>query len=432
MKGDVGEEAQDPSANDRRETVQLRAIGVLAEPLLPDPLRPRGRHGSPTGPRTRAVGEGSRCRRTGGNPGGPPVPRSGISRGWLGLRSVCARYSVLSEVFPGNRNDMETFPEVFEALFKRLQHLEVATEKLLLVVDRGVNSVENFDQVLGVVHVVAALKRNEAKGLLDVPLEKFRTVGRDTDEEPVLGYAAEHEGFGRSWRALVTYRRAEAAHATAQWEKAKTKVLPQVAAWRQGRPHTKQKVAMTKVVDLIPREYRGIFDYGVEEVWVRNTKGQEVRRYRPRCEVSPKAESELVASFGKAVIITDLGRTELPDEQLLEASVARTQIEEQFKWLKDRYVLAIKPVWVWHDANIPGHLFLCVMGLTLLRYLQWEARELQLSVKELVERLGKIRLAVVNQNGRPHWVLEEMDMESAELVSRFQLLEQMPRESQSA
>jgi transposase len=339
---------------------------------------------------------------------------------------------VLSEVFPGNRNDMETFPEVFEALFKRLQHLEVATEKLLLVVDRGVNSVENFDQVLGVVHVVAALKRNEAKGLLDVPLEKFRTVGRDTDEEPVLGYAAEHEGFGRSWRALVTYRRAEAAHATAQWEKAKTKVLPQVAAWRQGRPPTKQKVAMTKVVDLIPREYRGVFDYGVEEVWVRNTKGQEVRRYRPRCEVSPKAESELVASFGKAVIITDLGRTELPDEQLLEASVARTQIEEQFKWLKDRYVLAIKPVWVWHDANIPGHLFLCVMGLTLLRYLQWEARELQLSVKELVERLGKIRLAVVNQNGRPHWVLEEMDMESAELVSRFQLLEQMPRESQSA
>ena len=89
-------------------------------------------------------------------------------------------------------------------------------------------------------------------------------------------------------------------------------------------------------------------------------------------------------------------------------------------------------MWVWHDANIPGHLFLCVMGLTLLRYLQWEARELQLSVKELVERLGKIRLAVVNQNGRPHWVLEEMDMESAELVSRFQLLEQMPRESQSA
>ncbi|MGH9920005.1 MAG: hypothetical protein ACRD6W_14210, partial [Nitrososphaerales archaeon] len=47
---------------------------------------------------------------------------------------------VLSEVFAGNRNDMDTFPEVFGALLTRLERLEVATEKLLLVVDRGVNS----------------------------------------------------------------------------------------------------------------------------------------------------------------------------------------------------------------------------------------------------------------------------------------------------
>ena len=335
---------------------------------------------------------------------------------------------VLSEIFSGNRNDMETFPEVFDALFTRLQRLEVATERLLLVVDRGVNSIENFDGVLGVMHVVASLKRNEAKELFEVPLEKFRTVGHDTEGESVLGFATRHEGFEREWRVLLTYRKAEAEHAAAQWERAKAKVLSRVAEWRRGRPHTKQKVAMTKLVDLIPREYRGLFDYGVEEVGVTSARGKEVRRYHPRCEVVAEAEVRLKASFGKAAIITDLGAEELSDEKLLEASVSRAQIEEQFKWLKDRYVISIKPVWVWHDANIPGHLFLCVMGLTLLRYLQWEARELRLSVKELVERLGKIRLAVVNQNGRPAWVLEEMGMESAELVSRFQLLEEMPKE----
>jgi hypothetical protein len=32
------------------------------------------------------------------------------------------------------------------------------------------------------------------------------------------------------------------------------------------------------------------------------------------------------------------------------------------------------------------------MGLTLLRYLQWEVSALHLSVKELVDRLGKIRV----------------------------------------
>ncbi len=335
---------------------------------------------------------------------------------------------VLSEVFPGNRNDMETFPEVFEALVTRLRRLEVATDKLLLVVDRGVNSVENFDQVLGAMHMVASLKRNKARELFELPLEEFRTVGHDTEGLAVLGHVARWEGFDREWRVLVTYRRAQALHSEAQWERGKAKVLPKVEEWRRGRPKTKQKVAMTKLVDLIPREYRGVFDYGVEEVWVRTSKGTEVCRFRPRCEVNPKAEAELKASFGKTAIITDLGADGLSDEELLDASVARAEIEEQFKILKDRYIISIKPVWVWHEANIPGHLFLCVMGLTLLRYLQWEARDLHLSVKELTERLGKIRLAVVNQGGRPAWVLEEMGMEEAELVSRFRLLEEMPTE----
>ncbi|MGH9917613.1 MAG: IS1634 family transposase, partial [Nitrososphaerales archaeon] len=298
---------------------------------------------------------------------------------------------------------------------------------------RGVNSIDNFDEILGAMHLVAGLKRNEAKELFEISLDKFRTVGHDTEEHPVLGRAARWEGFEREWRALVTYRPAEAAHASAQWEKAKAKVLPTVEEWRRGRPHVKQKVAMTKLVDLIPREYRGVFDFGVEEFLAKNAKGTEVVRYRPRCAVNPKQEATLKASFGKAAIITDLEPGELKDEDLLEASVARADIEEQFKWLKDRYVISIKPMWVWHDANVPGHMFVCVMGLTLLRYLQWEAKELRLSMKELVDRLGKIRLAVVmNEEGRLKWVLEEMGLEEADLVKRFELLNEMPGESSIA
>ena len=72
------------------------------------------------------------------------------------------------------------------------------------------------------------------------------------------------------------------------------------------------------------------------------------------------------------------------------------------------------------------------MGLMLLRYLQWEARDLHLSVKALTEQLGKIRVAVVSRGGspgrggRPAWVLEEMGMEEARLASRYRLLEEIP------
>ena len=117
-----------------------------------------------------------------------------------------------------------------------------------------------------------------------------------------------------------------------------------------------------------------VFDYGVEEVFGKDRHRKMVRRFLPRCELDRKAEGELRTSFGKAAAITDAEERELPAEELLESSVARADIEGQFKWLKDRYVVSLKPMWVRHDASVPGHMFVCVMGLMLLRYLQWEAR----------------------------------------------------------
>ncbi len=52
-------------------------------------------------------------------------------------------------------------------------------------------------------------------------------------------------------------------------------------------------------------------------------------------------------------------------------------------------------MWVWNDAAIPGHLFLCVMGLLLLRYLQWELRDLKQSMPKLAELLERIRVVLV-------------------------------------
>ena len=145
-----------------------------------------------------------------------------------------------------------------------------------------------------------------------------------------------------------------------------------------------------------------------------------------------EAENRLKASWGKMARITDLPPEELSDEDLVKGSVVRAQIEDDFKWLKDRYVISVKPVWACHPAAVPGHVFLCVMGLLLLRYLQWEARDLGLSMKRLVEGLEGIRLGVVSRGGKPgtggkpEWVLEEMNRTEAELVSKFRLVEMVP------
>jgi transposase len=92
-------------------------------------------------------------------------------------------------------------------------------------------------------------------------------------------------------------------------------------------------------------------------------------------KVLEKEEARLRASFGKTAAITDLPEEELTDEKVVEGFVARAQVEEDFKWLKDRHVVSVKPFYLWHDATVPGHVFLCVMGPPYRRWKRpcWDA-----------------------------------------------------------
>lgn len=348
-----------------------------------------------------------------------------------GLGLVTAeKIPVLSEVVPGNQNDVDTFPEAFDALLKRLERLEVDTKELTMVFDRGVNSGDNFDEILGAVHVIAALDRQKAKKLFGVPLSQFREVVKDREERSVHGHATRWQGYGRDWRVLVTYRRSTAEEQGTEWEALKKKVLTKVGEWELG---TSQKAVMRRLVQLIPKPYHGVFDYGVEKVEVALKDGKKVERFRAYARVPAETEATFKSSWGKTAIITDLTEKQAPDEELVRGWVLRTEIEDEFKWLKDRQVISAKPVWVWHDAAVPGHIFLCVMGLLLLRYLQWQAKDIGLSVKRMVEALEGIRLGVVSRGGepgaggQPELVVERMNALQAELATRFKLLELLPK-----
>jgi transposase len=340
----------------------------------------------------------------------------------LGLVTLGA-IPVLSEVYAGNEADPQVFARVFEALLVRLERLEVNTEAMALVFDRGVNSTENFDEVLGAMHVIAALNRQDARALLATPRSEFHEVSMDGEGRPILGFPTQWAGFGRTWRVLVIHRVATAKHQQARWERTKAKVLAQVEQWRaslaRGAPGRSQKALLRKLVELIPKDYHGVFDYGIEK---RDGK------YWPRCAVPEEAEARLRASFGTTTLITDLPASELSDAEFVRGYVARWEIEEDFKWLKDRFILSVKPVWVWNDAAVAGHVFLCVMGLMLLRYLQWEVRDLGLSMKELLEALEGIRIGVVRTSeGKPQMVLEQMTKLQGQVAERLHLASLVPR-----
>ncbi|MGI0053735.1 MAG: IS1634 family transposase [Thermoplasmata archaeon] len=334
-------------------------------------------------------------------------------RNLIGLGMVTAgNLPVLTEVAPGNEGEVKTFARIFEVFLERLTELGVGTNRLTLVFDRGINSKENFDRVLGAMHVIAALDRQEARSLLRLPLTDFHEVARDTDDKPVLGVPASWNGFGRSWRVLVTYRKRTAQHQAKTGSERKRKVA-QLVARGQRHPRRTEKAVWRELTKAIPNGFQAPFVLKVE-------KGRG--GYRPTAEIDPEAEQRMVDSFGKTAIITDLAESALTDTELVEGFVARSEIEDDWKWLKDRQVLSVKPVWVWSPVSVPGHIFLCVIGLLLVRYLQWELRELGLTMKQLMTALDGIRVVLVRTpEGKPQLVLERMDEISARVFSQLEL-----------
>jgi transposase len=330
---------------------------------------------------------------------------------------------ILSELFPGDRADPKVFERVFETLITRLTRLEVPTQSMVVVFDRGMNSTDNLEEVLGTMHVIAALSRQEARTLFAHPRSEFAEVARDGSGRPILGFSTRWTGYGRPWRVIVTYRSETAHHQELRWTRTKEKVLGQVSKWRENLERGRavgrsRKALMRKLVELIPKDYHGVFEYDVE---VREGKSW------PLCTVSAEAEERLRASWGKTAIITDLPAERLSDRAVVEGYVARAAIEDDFKWLKDRGVFSVKPVWVWNEASVRGHVFLCVMGLLLYRYLHWQAKDLGLSMPAMVDELEKIRVgAIRDSGGHPQFVVERMSRAGSILFSRLRLGEFLP------
>lgn len=252
------------------------------------------------------------------------------------------------------------FARVFEALVSRLERLEVASDQLVMVFDRGINSTENFTQVRGAMLVIAALNRRLARRLLDASLSRFHEVAKDGRGQPVLGYPGTWSGFDHDWRVLVTDHAATVRRQEARWSEVRSRLASKTALWTKN-PTRSGKNAWRKVSQAIPEDLQTAFHVTVERV---------ERGYAPRVRLDAKAEARLRASFGKTALITDLPEEQLSESELVRGFVARSEVADDWKWLKDRYVMSVKPMWLRDGAAVPGHVFLCVMGLMLLRYLE--------------------------------------------------------------
>ena len=346
----------------------------------------------------------------------------------VGLTTSNHNIPFQSMTYPANKNDVKLFSNLIDSICKRLKDINIATQDIVIIFDRGMNSAENIKKAVERMHIVGSLPSSMCKEAFNIPVSEFREKWENASGNTIMAYPVTGNWYETEFRGVIKYSEATRAKQLNDWELNKSKILIKVEEIRsklersgKGRKIT-GKGLINRIADAIPKQYRGLFEYKIVE-----TDGKLKLDFK----LEEARETEHILAMGKTVIFTD--QRDLTLREIVETYDARNQIENDIAWLKDKLLIPLKPVYVRKDSQIRAHVFLCVTGLLLYNYLLYTIAHPSLSIKQLAQHLDQMRLGLVQNNEsngkgkmKATFVIEDMNKGTAEVFSRLQLGKYMP------
>ena len=359
---------------------------------------------------------------------GEELPQNGNNKQYRNhMKQVCMGLAVsednvpfMHEVYEGNKHDAKIFPELLDALTERLINLEITTENMILVFDKGNNSQINIEDVLSRMHIVASAKHNQAEELLNIPFEDYKHLYTNPQGNKIYGYRTKHKFFGLEFTTVVLYNEASYKKQMKGYEERKVKMCEKLDDLKKrlksnrGKERDKSSVER-EVNDIIRKDFRSIIGYSVGEI-PRGKKKPTLKIW-----IENEVEKKRYAGFGKTIVFTDMDTWH--SKKIAKTYNQKYLVEDDFKLLNDVLLVPVGPINHHIDFNIRAHIFLCIVGMIFYRYMTWKCKNLRLSLRRLVEDLEGIRLALVQEKagGKVEMVVEEMNVKQAQLFSLLDL-----------
>jgi transposase len=362
---------------------------------------------------------------------GQELPRKGFSKqkrfdkNIVGLALTVNEDNLpfMSDVYPGSEHDSTVFKRVFEAMCQRLEDLEIEARDMALVFDKGINSDDNVEMILERMHLVGSVPRSMAEELLKAPMSRFKHVYTNAKGHDISAWRTRETFYGREFEVVVQYSPATRKKNEQTYEKRRARILQGVetiraSCTRKGRGRKpSEKGIINRLGDLVPRDLRGVFDYGIETT--------EEGRPCPWLKVKDDEEKAYRRSLGLTAVFTD--HAALSTEEILRAYNSKYLIEEDFKWMEDKVIIPVWPFFVRRDRAIRAHVFLVVLGLMLYRLVQHDLGGDSMYLPTLAKALDDIRIALVSEGRRkPKFIVEEMDTGTARIFTKLELSKYLP------
>jgi transposase len=110
----------------------------------------------------------------------------------VGLTTSDHNIPFQSFTYPANKNDSKLFSELIDGICNRLKDIEIPSEDIVIVFDRGKNSSENIKNVTEKMHMVGSLPASMCRELFRIPLSEFsesweNASGHTIKAHPVSG-----------------------------------------------------------------------------------------------------------------------------------------------------------------------------------------------------------------------------------------------------
>lgn len=359
---------------------------------------------------------------------GEELPQNGNNKQYRNhMNQVCMGLAVsednipfMHEVYEGNRHDAKIFPDLFDTLTKRLTHLKVTTEDMILVFDKGNNSQMNIKDALSKMHIVASAKHNQAEELLEMPLNNYEYLYTNTQDNEIYGYREKHDFFGTEFTTVVLYNEASYKKQRISYEEKKAKIWDKLEDLKRrlqsNRGKERDKSSVEREVNgFIYKDFISVIKYEVGEI------PEGMKKPGLKIWIEEEVEKKRNAGFGKTIVFTDMHAWH--SKKIAQTYNQKYLVEDDFKLLNDVLLVPVGQINHHTDFNIRAHIFLCITGMIFYRYLAWKCKHLRLSVRQLVGELDEIRIAIVQEKsgGKVEMVVEEMGAKQARLFSLLDL-----------
>ncbi|MCA1682053.1 MAG: IS1634 family transposase [Actinobacteria bacterium] len=336
---------------------------------------------------------------------------------------------LLSHTYAGDRPDVTQFASMVNELVARWGALAADTDELTLVYDAGQDSVANQALIEATsLHFVGSLPPSDFPALLQVPASRFAPVG-----DPYPGVTA----FEDRVVALGTKRRVVVVHSPTLHAK-------QVAGFTQTL--TKASGRLTELAERLARgktrRGRAAVEAEIAQVlaprWLSRViattlSGDGPATFELTWSIDAAARRALESEqFGKRILFTD--HDEWSHARVIGGYRSQSEVEADFRQMKDTAVVGFSPMFHWTDQKIRVHSFYCVLALSIARLLRRQAAKAgyAMSVRELLATLAGIQETVLlypSTGGRPRArrMTTERNTTQARLYELFGLDAYAPR-----